>query len=156
MSHRETITVLRPGGSWPEASGASFAQSGRRVRSGEALRASVCCVRTHACNARHPVAPECGPFLWQIPRPFLRTKKDRGLRSWDTNPLPTVALRLRAVNGPTGGAQGLAWPFDAKRPGLLLRKSLVMTATAPTAMNIGAFFQSVTSTSLGVGDPIPG
>ncbi|MGW5465914.1 hypothetical protein [Streptomyces sp. NPDC003996] len=62
-----------------------------------------------------------------------------------------MALRLRGVNGLTDGAQGLAWPFDAKQPGLLLRKSPVMTATAPAAMNIGAFFQSVTSTSLGVG-----
>jgi hypothetical protein len=34
MSHRETITVPCPGGSRPEASGASFVQSRQRVCSG--------------------------------------------------------------------------------------------------------------------------
>jgi hypothetical protein len=67
----------------------------------------VCFVRVCACNATHPVAPEFGPFPRQIPGPILRTKQDRDLRSWDTNPFLKVALQLRGANGLTTAPGGL-------------------------------------------------
>lgn len=90
VSHRETITVLCPGGSWPEASGASFAQSTRR-----------------ACSGRRGGLP-CASFV--LMPATLRTQRHRSMvHFWDRFPDQFCGQSKIAIYGAGTLTRARAW-----------------------------------------------